>query len=78
MAAPITPLDLTAIQLEDIEKAVESPVNEWRSVPKGTLLPLIIATVKGEDVDKYRSMKVRELVALVTLEPPDEDAPPNA
>ena len=78
MATPITPLDLTGEQLETIERAVEAPVNEWRSVPKGTLLPLIIATVKGEDVAKYRAMKVRDLVDLVTLEPPDEDAPPNA
>ena len=77
MAAPISPLDLTAIQCEAIENEVGAPIDQWRSVPKGTLLPLIIATVKGEDVAVYRAMKLRQLAELVSIEAPDEDAVPN-
>ena len=78
MATPISPLDLTAVQCEAIEVEVGAPIDQWRSVPKGTLLPLIIATVRGEDVATYRAMTLRQLADIVSLDAPDEDAGPNS
>lgn len=75
-----TALDLTAEQIEDIEEAVGLPINRWRDdAPKGRLYPLILAAIKGDDVAKYRAMKLSQLVELVSLDSVDEgEDSPNA
>ena len=76
--AQVTALDLTAEKIEHIEVGVGVPINRWREdAPKGTLYPLILAATHGDDVKKYRAMKLTELIALVSLDSPDEDADPN-
>ena len=74
----VTTDDLTAEQIERIERAVEVPLNRWmQDAPKGLLFPLILAEASGEPVEKYRKMKLPALLAAVTLDAPDEDADPN-
>lgn len=69
--------DLTVEQIEGIERTVGYPINRWvDDAPKGALYPLILAAVNGDDVQRYKRMKLAELLALVSLD--DEDADPEA
>lgn len=76
--AKATTDDLTVDQIADIERKVGYPINRWvDEAPKGALYPLILAAVNGDDPKRYGSMKLAELLSLVSLDS-DEDADPEA
>lgn len=78
--AKVTLLDMTAAQVEAIEKELDLPLNRWQAeAPKATLYVLMLAAVNGDGPERYRAMKVRELVELVSIDAEDEEdpTPPN-
>lgn len=71
---PVSLLDLTADQVEDIEDAVGWPVNQWGT--RGSMVKVlrhVLAAGNGTDPDALKGKTMAELKALVTLEPEDED-----
>lgn len=63
--------DLTADQALEIEEAVGAPIDDWGSVPRGRLLPLILHTVNGGDLADYRKMTIGELADAVAFSEDD-------
>lgn len=72
-------LDLTADDALWVEEAVGKPVDDWDSVPKGKLLPLVAAVFDAEGdakrrdalVVEYRKRPLGELLELVSFEDPE-------
>jgi len=77
---PVSTLDLTADQIEDIEGATGVPFNLWGS--QGSTMKVlrhVLAAGNGTDPDALKGKTLAEIKALVTLSDDDaEDAPdPN-
>lgn len=66
-------LDLTGEQAERVEEAVGKPYEQWYSVPKGRLYPLVLAELEAPDdakrraelVKDYRQRTMRELQGML-------------
>lgn len=72
--AKVTLMDLSVEDVDSIERAVGIPVNRWsEDAPKADLYARIMAAANGDDVARYRSMKLRELLALVSLDEDEAD-----
>ena len=77
--AKVNMLDLTAEQTARIERAIGYPVDQWKQAPKGELFPLILHEVKGEPVETFSAMTLRQLVDLVALDEAEGNpTPPSA
>lgn len=61
-------LDLTGEQAAAIEDAVGAPIDDWGSVAKGRLLPLVLQALEGGELATYQQMSVRALIDSVTFE----------
>lgn len=75
---PVSVLDLTVSEVEQIERAVGVPVNRW-GTDVGSLADLyvrILAAATKEPEEKYRGMTMRQLVASVSLDEDTEDPTP--
>lgn len=69
---PVSTLDLTADQIEDIEDATGVPFNLWGA--KGSTMKVlrhVLAAGNGTDPDALKDKTLRELKELVSL---DEEA----
>lgn len=74
--ARVTLLDLTAGQVANIEKDLDLPLNRWQAeAPKAELYARLLAEATGEPVEKFRGMKMRDLVAQVSIDGEDDDNP---
>jgi hypothetical protein len=68
-------LDLTAGQVETIEKELSLPVNRWPEAPSIVdLYCKVLSAHYGKPEAEYKALPMRELIALVSL---DEDSDPN-
>lgn len=75
----VTMLDLSVGQVETIEKELELPLNRWQAeAPKATLYVLMLAAV-GEDPAHLRTLKLRDLVQMVSIdgEEAEDPTPPS-
>ena len=73
----ITLNDLTAGQVEAIEKDLGEPFQAWfDKVSVVTLYVKVLAAHNGDGEDRYRSMRLRELQELVGMEDAT-DPPPS-
>ena len=71
----VSVLDLTAGQVEEIEKELELPVTQWPEAPSlSALYCLVLSKATGKPVEEFKALKMRELVSLVSI---DEDEDPN-
>lgn len=72
--ARVTLLDLTAGQVANIEKDLGLPLNRWQEeAPKAELYARMLAEASGDPIEKFRALKMRDMVALVSLDGDDED-----
>ncbi len=70
---PVSLLDLTADQVEEIEAEVGWPVNQWGT--RGSLvkvLRLVLAAGNGCDPDALKGKTMGELKSLVSIEGSDD------
>lgn len=71
---PVSTLELTADQIEDIEDATGIPFNLWGS--KGSTMKVlrhVLAAGNGTDPDALKDKTLRELKELVSLDEEDEE-----
>lgn len=71
---PVSTLDLTADQIEDIEDATGVPFNLWGA--KGSTMKVlrhVLAAGNGTDPDALKDKTLRELKELVSLDEEDEE-----
>jgi len=76
---PVSTLDLTADQIEEIEASTGVPFNLW-GVQGSTMKVLrhVLAAGNGTDPDALKGKTLAEIKALVTLSGDDEEsADPN-
>lgn len=75
MSTKVSVLDLTAGQVQDIEQRIGVPVTGWGSDVKSVmeLYVLILSASTGEPEQKYRDMRLKDILDLVSL----EDSDPN-
>lgn len=72
---PVSLLDLTADQIEEIEDVVGQPVNQWGN--RGSLVKVlrhVLAAGNNTDPDALRGKTMAELKALVSIEVDEDDA----
>jgi len=73
--AKVTTLDLTVGQVEQIEKDLGVPANRWGSEAPSIadLYARILGAANGDGPERYKAMKLRELLALVSLDEDEAD-----
>lgn len=68
-------LDLTAGQMETVEKAIGLPMSKWSETPsEAALIVQILAAATDKPAEHYSSMTLRQLNDLVDMNPDEEDA----
>lgn len=72
-------LDLTAAQVEAIEREIGLPVTRWSEAPSMVAVYLaVISAATGRSRDSYASVTLRELNDMVSIGDSDPDPmPPN-
>lgn len=71
----ISVLDLTAGQVENLERRLDLPINRWPEAPSLVdLYCAVLAEYTGEPEESFKALTMRELIARVSL---DEESDPN-
>jgi hypothetical protein len=74
--AKVSVLDLTVDQVAKLEDRF-GPVSDWGAGPKAALYAAMLAVSSGDDEQKYRQMRMRDLIELVSLDEGEDPTPPS-
>lgn len=72
--AAISVLDLTAGQVEEIERSVGLPVTRWADADSvADLYCRILSAVNHEPVETYKALTMKQLLGMVDLDGDESD-----